>query len=131
MKKKILIVEDDPFTQQFYAFLFNKTDHEILITENIDDILMYLDNKEINLIIMDINLKNTTLNNKHTNGIEIAQYLKENEKYSHIPIIVITAYENKISNNMLFDKTLFDDYLVKPINDFNFLLDKINRLVNK
>lgn len=60
------------------------------------------------LILMDINLPDI-------DGIEVAQKLKSDPQYAHIPIIALTA------NAMHGDRERFlndgcDDYLAKPIS---------------
>lgn len=62
--KKIIIVEDDKITQQFYSMFFNKYGYEFLITDNGDKILETLLTEDVGLILMDINLSNSYLNNE-------------------------------------------------------------------
>lgn len=131
MSGKILIVEDDPFTQQFYNYFFTRTGHEIVITEDGDKILDYLGSESISLLILDINLKNTYLHNEKTDGIKIAKYIREKSEYKDIPILLVTAYQNKIGTKTFFDEKIADDYIIKPINDFNELLKKIDNLSRK
>lgn len=131
MKKKILIVEDDPFTQQFYSYLFSRTDYEIIQTEDGDEILRILRDEDIILIIMDINLTNTFWDDEKVDGVFISNYLKNNDETSHIPILLVTAYQKKVGNLDIFEKSCADDYIVKPITDFNELLSKIKQLTNE
>lgn len=131
MTKKLLIVEDDPFTQQFYDYLFSKTDYEIIQTEDGDEIRRVLENEEIALVILDINLKNTSWDGKKVDGVNISKFLKDSEDTAEIPILLVTAYQKKVGNNNLFLNSKADDYIIKPITDFNALLDKINKLVGK
>lgn len=129
MSKKILIVEDDPFTQQFYSYFFARTSYEAIITENGDEIIDTLKNKKISLLILDINLKNTYLEDEKTDGVQIARYIRKNKDISPVPIILVTAYQDKIGNNETFDRTIADDYILKPLNDFDELLNKIEKTI--
>lgn len=129
MSKKILIVEDDPFTQQFYNYFFAKTSYEAIITEDGAEIINRLKNDDISLLLLDINLKNTYLNDKKTDGVEIAKYIRGNEEINQVPIILVTAYQDKIGNEKAFDRTIADDYILKPLSDFDELLTKIEKTI--
>jgi len=128
MKKNILIVEDDPFTQKFYSYLLSKRDYEIDVIEDGDKIFELINQKKYSIIIMDVNLKNTYLNDKRIDGIELSRILKQNENFADIPVLIITAY-NLSHGSEQFAKSLADDFLVKPIEDYNLLINKVEKLV--
>ena len=127
--KKIVIIEDDLFLQDFYKMFFKKIGGEIVILENADEILHIINSGDIDLIIMDINLRNTFLHSQRVDGIKFSRYIKEKFPHLHIPIILITAYPITNFGKNLLEESLADDYLVKPITDYNKLVDKINKLV--
>lgn len=129
MNKTILIIEDDPFSQDFYNFIFRKAGLKSLIMEDGDLILLELAKDEIGLIIMDINLKNTTLNDERINGVKFSRIIKENEKYKNIPVVLVTAYSISTNGDSFFAESLADDYIVKPIIDYNELISKIKNLL--
>ena len=127
--RKIIIVEDDVFSQDFYRLFFKKVGGEVHILENADEIIQTIQGGEIDLILMDINLKNTVLGSRKMDGIRLARYIKEQFHSYKIPILLVTAYPlSSFGENVLEDSGA-DDYLVKPIVDFNVLIDKINKLV--
>jgi len=127
--RKIIIVEDDVFSQDFYRLFFKKVGGEVHILENADEIIQTIQGGEIDLILMDINLKNTVLGSRKMDGIRLSRYIKEQFHSYKIPILLVTAYPlSSFGENVLEDSGA-DDYLVKPIVDFNVLIDKINKLV--
>jgi CheY-like chemotaxis protein len=126
---KILIVEDDVFSQDFYRLFFRKIGGEILIIENADEIVGKIQEDQVDLIIMDINLKNTKLGSLKMDGIRLSRYIKEEFGYLKIPILLVTAYPLSSFGENVLEDSHADDYLVKPIADFNTLIDKINKLV--
>ena len=69
MKTNILIMEDDAFTQQFYELLFRRAGFNSIITDEGDRFMETLENQEVSIIILDLNLKNTFLNNERVDGI--------------------------------------------------------------
>ena len=68
MKKTLLIIEDDPFTQQFYSYLFPKDEFELIQTEDGNTAFEALEKGIVNLIIMDVSLKNTFYKNQKYDG---------------------------------------------------------------
>jgi CheY-like chemotaxis protein len=130
-KTTLLIVEDDPFTRQFYDFLFSKFGFKIIQTEDGDEVFKILEDKKIDMIIMDINLKNTFLEKVKVDGVIITRKIKDNPKFKNIPVMLVTAYKNKGGDRNYLDESLADDYIVKPITDYNELMNKVNKLISK
>lgn len=127
--KNILIIEDDPFTIDFYKFIFKKAGYNAFITEDGDMVISYLSENRIELIIMDINLKNTYLSGEKMDGVKLSKKIKEEEKFSGIPILLVTAYSQDVNGENLCKTCKAEDYITKPILDFNFLIEKVNKLV--
>lgn len=130
MGKKIVIVEDDPFSQDFYKFIFTKAGYEPSIIEDGDLLLENLYNGDINLVIMDINLKNTYLKGEKSDGMKLSRIIKQDKKISKVPILLITAYTASNIGKNFFEESLAEDFVTKPILDFNLLIDKVNKLIN-
>jgi|YelNatPaOPRAMG01_1025707.scaffolds.fasta_scaffold00063_22 CheY-like chemotaxis protein len=127
--KNILVVEDDQFTIDFYKYIFKKAKHNVIVLEEGDKIIETLQAKDIHLIIMDINLKNTYLKGAKIDGIKLSRFIKENKNLSHIPVLLVTAYSMDKKEDFLFKNSLAEDFITKPILDFNFLIDKVNTLM--
>jgi len=129
MKKTLLIIEDDPFTQQFYSYLFPKDEFELIQTEDGSIAFEALEKGIVNLIIMDVSLKNTFYKNQKYDGLTLTNLIKKDEKFKDIPLIMITAYKKITKNSLNFEECTADDYIVKPITDFKMFLDKVRNLV--
>jgi CheY-like chemotaxis protein len=124
--KKLIVVEDDKITQQFYNIFFNKYGYNSIITDNGDTILETLINEDIGLILMDINLSNTYLNNEKIDGIKLSQTIKSDERMKNIPLVLVTA--SSLSNQLKYflKETQAEEIITKPILDYNRFLNKIN-----
>jgi CheY-like chemotaxis protein len=124
--KKIIIVEDDKITQQFYSMFFNKYGYEFLITDNGDKILETLLTEDVGLILMDINLSNSYLNNEKIDGIRLSQIIKSYEQLKNIPLVLVTA--SSLSNQLkqFLSETNAEEIVTKPILDYSRFLIKIN-----
>ncbi len=117
--KKILIVEDNEKLRSTIVTLLE--DHfEVSEAadgrEGIDKARLHFPD----LIISDIMMP-------HTNGYELVDELKANNKTRHIPIILLTALseDEKMIEGYNFGA---DDYIVKPFK-FDILLSRINNLL--
>ncbi len=128
MKSTILVMEDDSFTQQFYQLLFQRAGFESLITDEGDKFFEILENSKVSIIILDLNLKNTYLNNEKVDGITLAKKVKADDRFNQIPILIVSAYKNLTNGRNFLDETGAEDYILKPISDFNELLKKVNNL---
>lgn len=127
--KNILIIEDDPFTIDFYNFIFKRAKFNPIIMEDGDKVLEILGSTDVSLIIMDINLKNTYLKGEKIDGIRLSGVIKGIEEFSKIPVMLVTAYSPNFKGESPFKDSLAEDYIMKPIVDFNLLIDKVNKLV--
>lgn len=127
--KNILVIEDDKLTVDFYKVIFKKSGYNPIVTEDGQKILQFLEEGDVKLIIMDINLKNTYIDGQKTDGIKLASLIKNNKNYSRIPIILVTAYSFDILGEKLNGNKYADDFIIKPIVDFNKLLGKVNNLI--
>jgi len=128
MMEKIIVVEDDTFSQQFYKFLLEKHGYETLITDDLEAVLKDMEESLPVLIIMDVNLTNSFLNGKKIDGIDFSKYIKSNPKFQHIPILIITAHSYESEKKKILEDSLANDIFPKPIYDFNKLLNKIEEL---
>ncbi len=123
-KKKIIIVEDSP-TVRFEVKLLLKQ-IGIIPVEVGGEIGLFMKVEEYgklaDLIIMDLTLKSES-------GFELIAKLKDDERYSNIPIIVLTEHAD--AKNVIRAKELgVDDYIRKPINRNSFL-EKIEEAISR
>ncbi|HOI28388.1 MAG TPA: response regulator [Melioribacteraceae bacterium] len=128
-EKNILIVEDDSMLQEFYKVLFKRLGYKCSISENGDEIIDNIVNRKVDLLIVDLNLKNTFLNSKAIDGVSLARYIKQNFYTLRIPILVITAYSASYFADDLLKEGFADDYMLKPIVNFDLLIQKVDNLL--
>ncbi|MBU0472790.1 MAG: response regulator [Bacteroidetes bacterium] len=131
MKKKIIIMEDDPFLKEFYSFIFNKIGYDADILEDGDVFFAKLNCAKYNLILMDLSLKNTYFNNNKVDGVTLSRLVKENIIFKTIPIIIVTAHSVDYHSKHLFEESLADAYIIKPISDVHQFINKIDLVMEK
>jgi DNA-binding response OmpR family regulator len=129
MNHKIIIVEDDYFSQQFYDYVLRKAGYCIEILENADRLMQIIAGEKVSLVIMDINLKNTYLQERKVDGYYLTKYIKE--KYSFVPVLLVTAHSPSVKGEDFFAECSADDYIIKPIIDIKYFLSKVSSLIEQ
>jgi len=129
MKKKLIVMEDDAFLREFYSFVFNKVGYSADLLEDGDLFFEKLNSEKYDLIIMDLSLKNTYFEKKKVNGIALSKMVKSDKDLKNIPIVIVTAHSIDFQSKYLFEESLADDYIIKPISDVKLFLDKIDSMM--
>jgi DNA-binding response OmpR family regulator len=111
-KKKILIVEDDPAIGDLLCKGLEMEGCECLTAEHGHLGLELARKERPDLIILDLMLPGM-------DGYQICRLLKFDEKYKHIPIIILTGRDQN-EDRLLGKETGADLYVTKP-----FLLDEL------
>jgi DNA-binding response OmpR family regulator len=86
---KILDVDDDHDVLEARKMVLEHDGFEVIQTTNIDVARETLENQPIDLIILDVMMQ------KDSDGFNFAQHVKLNEKFKHIPIIMVTAVSQR------------------------------------
>ena len=124
-------MEDDAFLKEFYSFVFNKIGYSADLLEDGDLFFEKLNSEKYDLIIMDLSLKNTYYNGDKVNGIILSRMVKNNETLKHIPIVIVTAHSIDFQSKHLFNESLADDFIIKPISDVKLFIEKIDSMMEK
>jgi DNA-binding response OmpR family regulator len=121
-KDSVLIVEDNAELRQFMS---------ATIQENKFTVLTAADGLEALQLAMKFvpSLVLTDLMMPRMNGMELTKKLKEDERTSHIPIILLTA-KNESQSRLGALRTGADDYLTKPFSP-DELLARITNLIEQ
>ena len=129
-EKKVLLIEDDPD----HAGLIM----DVLETENVQKEIILLndglealnyfqkhgDNGEqirVNLVILDLNLPKVP-------GMEVLKFLKQNSKYSSIPVVILSTSSDEKTIEEAY-KNGADNYIIKPIL-YEAFVERVSTLKN-
>lgn len=113
--KKILIVDDDRSITTMLEGLLSAAGYTVLVAYDGLDAMVQVKKNLPDVIILDVMMP-------EINGYDVCSNLKFDEKYKHIPIIVLTAREQELDQRIA--KFMGIDYMHKPI-DRKILLEKI------
>ncbi|MCD8044672.1 MAG: response regulator [Tannerellaceae bacterium] len=115
----LLIVEDN---EDFRYFIVNslKEHYQVFDAENGEKALMILSQQDIRLVISDIRMP-------VMDGLELCNKIKTDIRYSHIPVILLTA---RTADEHVLEglREGADDYIAKPFN-LDILLLRICKLL--
>jgi len=104
--KSVLIIEDELLIAKTFEKYLKSKGYLCFLAIHFDDALVYLKKENIDVVLIDINLR------KSINGIEIANYINLNYK---IPFVFVTS--NIESETILkAKKTNPKGYITKPVN---------------
>lgn len=107
-KPSILIVDDAPNNFDVIEGLLYKFDYKLFYTSNGKSALAQIDKISPDLILLDVMMP-------EMNGMEVCKIIKENKKWQCIPVIMVTALNDKndLANCL---KIGADDFISKPVN---------------
>ncbi|PID56824.1 MAG: hypothetical protein CR986_09865 [Ignavibacteriae bacterium] len=108
-ENKILIVEDEEDSRFIYKRLLDKNGYNVTTAENGQDAIEIIKDFKPKIILADWTMPKL-------NGVELCNYVKQNEEYKLIYFILLTA-RTSLKDRVEGLDTGADDYLVKPIDN--------------
>jgi DNA-binding response OmpR family regulator len=116
MKKKILVVDDDPGILDVFRIILNREGYNVQVVPGGEEI--YNDQYQApDLFILDKQLSGI-------DGLDVCRHLKAQEKTKTIPVIMVSANPGIGAQ---YAEAGADDYIEKPF-ELSYLLKKIRQL---
>ncbi len=115
---RVLIVEDNEELRMLMKQLL-QTKYHILTASNGKEALKIIHKKEIDIIITDVMMP-------EMDGYELTRFIKQDEDFSHLPVILLTA-KTQGEDQQEALKSGADDYITKPfrLKDLQLHIDNI------
>ena len=120
--KKILVVDDEVDLVKTISFSLERMGYTVLVSYNGEDALNRARKESPDLILLDIMLPKL-------DGYKVCRLLKFDERYKHIPILMLTA-KTQEKDRTLGMETGADEYITKPF-DVDELMEKVKACLNK
>lgn len=108
MKKKILIVDDEPNIVMTLEYTFKKKDFEVFIARDGSEAMTILENHIPDVILLDIMMP-------QVDGYQTLKFIKKQERLKNTKVVFLTA-KNKESDIEKGFKLGVDKYLTKPFS---------------
>lgn len=106
MEKRILIIEDDEEMEDVFKEIFCGKWDRIYFYLDTDDIIQLIEKHQPNIVILDYNLNGR-------NGGELCRIIKNDQKYHHIPVLLLSAFPKFIYQN---ENVGYDAFIEKPFD---------------
>jgi len=116
--KKVLIVDDDADIVETIKFNLELENIRCIEAHDGEEALLKMQNENPDLILLDVMLPKI-------HGFKVASFLKSDEAYKQIPIIMLTARAQK-HDIMIGKGTGADEYVTKPF-DMNMLVGLVKK----
>ena len=112
MRKKILIIDDEPSHSEFLQWMLSSVEHyEIYTASKFREAVKILANCSFDLILLDLMMPDA-------DGFEMLNYLKSDDRLRQIPVIIVSAKSDRESIEASLRKGAVD-YVVKPYNSWD------------
>ena len=120
MAKKILLVEDDQYTQDVYQEILKEAGFEVTLAIDGQEGLQKAQEGGYNLILLDIMMPKM-------DGLQVCAKLKKDPTMQKIPIIMVTAKAQE-TDQQWGKECGADSYITKPYQ-FDALIKQIRELL--
>jgi DNA-binding response OmpR family regulator len=114
--KKILVVDDEADLVETLRFPLEMEGYHVLVSYNGEDALNQARKENPDLILLDLMLPKL-------DGYKVCRLLKFDERYKHIPILMLTA-KTQEKDKILGTETGANEYITKPF-EMDYLLKKV------
>lgn len=116
--KKVLVVDDEPDTLELVKLVLESGGFKTLLASTGEEALNQVAISKPDLVLLDIMMPDM-------DGWEVFRKLKE--KYSKMPIAILTAKAQNIDRLLGLHVLKADDYITKPFGK-NELIDRVRKL---
>jgi len=120
MAKTVLIVDDSESIREVVHFTLHSEGYDVLVGNDGEDALKFLDGRHIDIIITDLHMPNL-------DGLGFIRRVRKMEKYRHIPILFLTT-ESQTEKKMEAKEAGATGWIIKPFVPAK-LLDAISRVL--
>ncbi|HTP00981.1 MAG TPA: response regulator [Anaerolineales bacterium] len=102
----VLLVDDELYYYKLLEKPLKDAGHSLEYAKSAKEALASISTKGAEIVIMDLRLPDSS-------GFDILERLRRDQRFSHVPLIVITV-DNDLNNKLKAFELGADDYLVKP-----------------
>jgi DNA-binding response OmpR family regulator len=115
MKKKVLIIEDEPILAEMMSILLEVEGYNVISLADTGRARRKLHDKEVDLVMLDLRLKGE-------DGHSMCAYIKGHDDLKHIPVILVSANQDLEKIKIACGA---DDHISKPF-DIDYFIGKVH-----
>ncbi len=124
----VVVVEDDAMNALLFRKLLEKRcGCRVTVTESPAELFALVRSGEVALVLMDVSLANSRIDDQPVNGVDLCRRLKSDPATADVPVILATAHAMRGDEEALLAESGADDYLSKPVVDHTAFVARIRR----
>ncbi len=123
MKKRVLLIEDDPSSVRLVSYTLEQEGYEVLTATNGLEGLKKVREEAPDLLVLDVMLPGL-------DGFEVCRRLRADEQTAGLPVLMLSAKAQEIDKTTGL-KVGADDYLAKPADPSEIVARVANLLATK
>ena len=108
MKRRLLIIDDESAHSRFLKWILEDELYQVFTTNSCEEAVNFLSKDLVDLILLDLIMPDA-------DGFEMLNFLKTNENLRKIPVIIVSAKNDRETIETSLRKGAID-YIVKPYN---------------
>ena len=112
---RVLLAEDDRAVRRLLQVVLERAGYEVIPAEDGLEAMKLALSSPINILITDAMMPNL-------NGHDLCRFMRNSETLSHVPIILLSGLEKKVSDGQA------DAFLTKPVSS-EILLECVEKLL--
>ncbi|MCS6761435.1 MAG: PleD family two-component system response regulator [Candidatus Devosia symbiotica] len=120
MTARILIVDDIPTNVRLLEARLSAEYYDVVTASSEPEALAICESQDIDIVLLDVMMP-------EIDGFEVCERLKINPKTQHVPVLMITAFDQS-SDRVRGLEVGADDFLTKPVDDVQ-LMTRVKSLV--
>jgi DNA-binding response OmpR family regulator len=114
MKRKVLIVEDEPVIGEMMSILLEVGGYKVISLADTQSAKRRLHEREVGLVLLDLALKGE-------DGTAMCTYIKNDERLKHLPVILVSGNDDL---ETITRECGADDHIAKPF-DLEYFMEKV------
>lgn len=127
--RHVVVVEDDPINAALFVRLLERRGgYRVTHTESPDEVLR-LAREGVDLILLDVSLRDSHFQGRPLSGVEICQLLKREPATAAVPVVLATAHAMRGDEEKLVAESGAEAYVAKPIIDHQAFMQQIQRIM--
>ena len=126
---RIVVVEDDALIAKYLKYVLERQGgYAVVVTESADEALAWARDASTIAVFVDISLRNTQLDGRYIDGLELGRTLKTDDRASRVAVILATAHAMAGDRERFLRESGADGFVRKPIVDSAELLALVAEL---
>ena len=127
----IVVVEDDLANACLLATVLQRLGgFQVTATEDVREVLRLAKEGQVDLVVLDVSLANSSYEGQSVSGLEVGRLLKDDSETCDIPVILLTAHAMQGDRERFLAESKADDYLTKPVTDQMALIERLKSMID-